>query len=69
MAECSKASGKEPMFVPISIHTMHENFGVSYEILDAPAYFTDYGFADRIDGIVEPHRLKRKVQTKPFENW
>ncbi|PQE06075.1 hscarg dehydrogenase protein [Rutstroemia sp. NJR-2017a BBW] len=69
VAEWSKASGKEAMFVPISIQTMHEKFGLPYELLDAPAYVAEFGYVGGIDGIIEPSQLARKVQTKSFEDW
>jgi NAD(P)-dependent dehydrogenase (short-subunit alcohol dehydrogenase family) len=69
VAEWSKASGKEAVFVPISTQTMHEKFGLPYELLDAPAYIAEFGYVGGIDGIIEPSQLARKVQTKSFEDW
>ncbi|MCJ1332598.1 hypothetical protein MMC10_009291 [Thelotrema lepadinum] len=69
VAEWSKASGKEAIFVPISIETMHEKFGLPYELLDAPAYLSEFGYTAGIDGILEPHQLAKKVHTQSFEDW
>ena len=69
VAEWSKASGKEAVFVHSDIRTMHERFGFPYEFLDALAYITEFGYVGGVDGIIEPAQLKKKVRTKPLEEW
>lgn len=67
--EWSKASGKDATFVPISVQTMHEKMKLPWELLDAPSYLTEFGYTAGIDGIIEPSQLKKKVETKSFEDW
>ncbi|KAL9093354.1 MAG: hypothetical protein Q9165_004095 [Trypethelium subeluteriae] len=67
--EWSKASGKDSVYVPITVQTMHEKLGVPWELLDAPQFLNDYGYKGGIEGVVEPSQLKKKVQTKSFQTW
>ncbi|KAK9349696.1 hypothetical protein V1523DRAFT_422113 [Lipomyces doorenjongii] len=48
---------------------MLRQFGVPLEILDAPAYMSEFGYNGDIDGIIEPFQLKSNAQTKSFKDW
>lgn len=64
----SKASGKEASLVTVSIDYMHEKFGLPMEILEAPAFIVESGYAGSM-AITEPHQLSVPVQTQSFEEW
>ncbi|KAE9370115.1 NAD(P)-binding protein [Stipitochalara longipes BDJ] len=65
----SKASGQEAdyLFVPPAI--MHQQFGISMELLDAPGFITEYGYMGGVDNFIEPSQLKTQVKTQSLENW
>lgn len=65
----SEASGKPIEYVEVSVETMHQKFGVSNEMLDGVAALKEYGYMGSSDGFIEPHQLKKKVETKSFETW
>ena len=66
--EWSEASGKEAIFVPTTTKEIHERAGVPWELLEGPDYATEFGYTSGIDGIVEPHQLKTKVEVKSYED-
>ncbi|KAE8450585.1 hypothetical protein EG329_005929 [Mollisiaceae sp. DMI_Dod_QoI] len=65
----SKASGKEADYVEVSVEFMHEKLGVPKEVLEAPGFISDFGYMGGVHGFIEPSQLKKKVQTKSFEDW
>ncbi len=65
----AKASGKEAAYVEVSAEIMHLKFGVPKEVLDAPAYFAEYGFMGGVEDFIEPGQLKKEVKTKSIETW
>lgn len=65
----SKASGKEAGYVGVTTEIMHQKFGVSKEVLDAPNFINEYGYMGGVDDFIEPSELKKKVATKSFEDW
>lgn len=64
----SKASGKEAFYVTVTTKDLHEKMGLPWELLDALDAVNEFGYYDGF-GLVEPHQLKKKVQTKSFEEW
>jgi hypothetical protein len=64
-----KASGKDAEHVFVTAEVMHQQFGISKEVLDAPGFISEYGYLGGVDNFIEPYQLKTKVQTKSFEEW
>jgi len=65
----SKASGQEAHHMHVPSTVMHEKFGLPKEVLDGIDAFLEYGYMGGIDGWIEPHQLKKKVQIKSFEEF
>ncbi|CZR62639.1 uncharacterized protein PAC_12536 [Phialocephala subalpina] len=65
----SRATGKEAAYVEVSADIMHQKFGISKEILEAPGFINEYGYMGGVDGFIEPFQLKKHVPTKSYEDW
>lgn len=65
----SSASEKEVSYLEVPLEVLHEKFGISKEMLDAPAFIAEYGYMGGVDGFIEPFQLKKKVHTKSFKDW
>jgi hypothetical protein len=65
----SKVVGKEATFAEVSIQVMHELSGIPIELLDGPAFVSEFGYMGGIEGAIEPAQLKAKVRTRSFEEW
>jgi hypothetical protein len=65
----SKASGKEVDYVEVSVDILHQKFGLSKEMLDGPAALKEFGYMGKTHGFIEPHQLKKQIDTKSFETW
>ena len=65
----SRVVGKEVGFVEVSIEVMHEQFGIPIEVLDGPAFISEFGYMGGVEGAIEPGHLKTDVRTTPFEDW
>lgn len=64
----SRATGKEAAYVFVTTKYLHEKMGLAYEHLDALDAIDEFGYNTGL-GLIEPHQLKNKVQTKSFEDW
>ncbi|XXG93889.1 hypothetical protein Hte_000138 [Hypoxylon texense] len=64
----SKATGKEASYVVVTTKFLHEKMGLPYELLDALDAVNEFGYNTGL-GLIEPHQLKNKPQTKSFEDW
>lgn len=65
----ARVVGKEAAFVEVSIEVMHERFGIPVEVLDGPAFISEFGYMGGVERVIEPPQLKAKVRTRPFEEW
>ena len=65
----SKTSGQDVEFVFIPAEIMHQKFGISMEILDAPRFISEYGYMGGVENFIEPPQLKTQVKTRSFEDW
>lgn len=65
----SSVTGKEARLVAVSIDFMHKQFGVPMELLDTPAYISEYGYTAGIESLVRPAQLKNPPATKSFAEW
>jgi hypothetical protein len=64
-----RVAGVDAAIVELTIEDMNKKFGIPLEVLSAPAYVDEFGYAGGVDGIIEPSGLTVKVQTKSFEDW
>ena len=64
-----KASGNEADYVFATADIMQQQFGISKEVLDAPGFISEYGYMGGVENFIEPSQLKKKVQTKSYEDW
>jgi len=55
--------------VEVSIEVMHEQFGIPIEVLDGPAFISEFGYMGGVEGAIEPGQLKTDVRTTSFEDW
>jgi hypothetical protein len=65
----SRVIGKEVGFVAVSADLMHRQFGIPVEVLDGPAFISEFGYMGGVEGAIEPRQLKMDVRTTPFEDW
>lgn len=65
----SRGTGKEAVYVEMSADIMHQQLGISKEVLEAPLFINEYGYMGGVDGFIEPFQLKKQVKTKSFEDW
>lgn len=65
----SKASGQEADYVFVPPAIMHQQFGISMEMLDAPGYISEYGYMGGVDNFIEPSQLKAPIKTRSLEDW
>jgi hypothetical protein len=66
---CQRVVGKETGFVEVSIEVMHRQFGIPIEVLNGPAFISEFGDMGGVEGAIEPGQLKADVRTTPFEDW
>lgn len=64
-----KASGMEADYVEVNADIMHKQFGVPTDLLEGPEALKEYGYMGGLDGYIEPFQLKKRIQTKSFEDW
>ncbi|OIW22862.1 NAD(P)-binding protein [Coniochaeta ligniaria NRRL 30616] len=62
-------TGKNISFVQTTAEALHAMTGIPLEILLGGAYLGEFDYCAGVEGIIEPHQLKNKVQTKSFEQW
>jgi NmrA-like family len=65
----SKASGQDADYMLVAPEILHQKFGISKEVLDAPGFISEYGYMGGVDNFIEPKQLKRQVKTQSFEDW
>lgn len=65
----SRVVGKEAVFVEVSIEVMHGQFEIPIEVLDWPAFISEFGYMGGVEGAIEPGQLKTDLRTTPFEDW
>lgn len=65
----SKVTGKEAVLSEVSVEFMHEQSGVPLEVLGGPAFIEEFGYMAGLSGVVEPKDLKKRVETKTFEEF
>lgn len=65
----SQATGKSVEIISISPHTMHEQFGIPWEVLETALFLPEYGYMGGIDRFIEPSQLKKPVETKAYTDW
>jgi hypothetical protein len=65
----SRVVGKEAGFLEVSTEVMHGQFGIPIEVLDGPAFISEFGYMGGVEGVIEPGQLKTDVRTTLFEDW
>lgn len=65
----SEVTGKNAAYVEVSVEAMHTKFGIPMEVLDGPAYISEFGYMGGVKNPIEPAQLKEKVQTRPLREW
>ncbi|KAG9785594.1 hypothetical protein KCU88_g2469, partial [Aureobasidium melanogenum] len=65
----SRVTGKKMVYVQTTVEALHEMTGLPREILLGGAYLGEFDYCAGVEGVIEPHQLKHKVQTKSFEEW
>ncbi|KAL2438855.1 hypothetical protein ABEF95_014501 [Exophiala dermatitidis] len=65
----TRVTGKTMVFAQSTVEQLHEMTGLPMEILLGGAYLGEFDYCAGVDGVIEPHQLKHKVQTKSFEEW
>lgn len=63
----SKVTGKQAVFVQMTMQEMHEQFGVPIEVLGGPAFIDEFDYCAGVEGVIEPAQLKSRVSVKSFE--
>lgn len=65
----SRATGKKGVFVPVTTQQLHEIGGL-WELLDAVDFLNEHdAYEMRLPGVLRPHELRNKVETKSLEQW
>ncbi|KAF9889379.1 hypothetical protein FE257_007489 [Aspergillus nanangensis] len=64
-----RVTGQEADLVEVTVQTMHDQFGVPWEVLDGPAFIQEFGYTAGIEGVITPDQLARRPQTESFEEW
>ncbi|KAB8070531.1 hypothetical protein BDV29DRAFT_32658 [Aspergillus leporis] len=65
----AKATGYEADLVEMKAEAMYDRFGIPWEVLEAPGFISEFGYAAGIEGVIHPSQLKVPVQTDSFEEW
>ncbi|KAJ5909148.1 hypothetical protein N7495_001830 [Penicillium taxi] len=65
----SKITGRKAKFVQVTLQAMYEMTHLPFEILNGPAYVSEFGYTAGVDGIIEPEQLKHKVVTPSYEEY
>jgi NAD(P)-dependent dehydrogenase (short-subunit alcohol dehydrogenase family) len=65
----SRLTGKKAKFVQMGIQAIHELTGISMEVLDGPAFVSEFGFMGGIDSYIEPNQLKNRIVTTSYEEF
>jgi putative NADH-flavin reductase len=65
----SQATGKSVEIMSISPATMHDQFGIPWEVLEAALFLPEYGYMGGIAQFIEPSQLKQPVETKAYTDW
>ena len=54
----SRVVGKEARFVEVSTEVMYKRFRIPIEVLDGPAFISEFGYMGGVEGAIEPGELK-----------
>ncbi|KAF7589494.1 hypothetical protein BBP40_004248 [Aspergillus hancockii] len=65
----ARTTGHEVELVEMEAEAMHDQFEIPWEVLDAPGFISEFGYAAGIEGVIHPSQLKVPVQTDSFEEW
>lgn len=65
----TRVTGKKIIFVQTTVEALHDMTGIPLEILLGGAYLGEFDYCAGVEGVIEPHQLRNKVQTKSFEQW
>jgi NmrA-like family len=60
---------REAAFVEVPLEVMHGRFGIPVEVLDGPAFISEFGYMAGVEGWIGPEGLKTKVEMRSFEDW
>ena len=59
----SRVVGKGAGFAVMSTEVMQKWFGIPIEVLDEPAFISDFGYMGGVEGEIEQGELKIDLQT------
>ena len=63
----SRVTKRPARHVQLSLDAMRDLTGLPLEVLDGPAFLDEYDYVAGVDGVIEPHQLKKAVKAKSFE--
>ncbi|KAL2809826.1 hypothetical protein BJX63DRAFT_445059 [Aspergillus granulosus] len=65
----AKATGKQAELVTVTAEYMHAEFGIPWEVLQAPLWIDEAGYMAGVDNWVGADDLKVKPSTKSYGEW
>ncbi|KAL3459221.1 hypothetical protein BJX64DRAFT_301519 [Aspergillus heterothallicus] len=65
----AKAAGKKAELVTVTAEYMHEQFGIPWEVLEAPLWIDELGYMAGIDNWIGGADLKVRPSTKGYAEW
>jgi hypothetical protein len=65
----AKATGKKAELATVTAEYMHEQFGIPWEVLQAPLWIDEVGYMGGIDKWIGAADLKVRPRTKTFGEW
>ena len=63
----TRVTGEKCEFLPVSLEAMHKQTGLPLELLESPAFISEFGYMYGVERVIEPADLRQKVQTRSFE--
>ncbi|EXJ89395.1 hypothetical protein A1O3_02462 [Capronia epimyces CBS 606.96] len=60
---------RDVALVYVPLEAMQERTGWPIEVLEGPAFISEFGYMHGVDNVIVPAQLKNKVVTKSFEEW
>lgn len=64
-----KVTGKDARIESMSMEEMHKRTGLPYEVLDGAGFLSEYHYMTGLEGFIEPHHLKTKVESQSYEDF
>ncbi|OOQ87158.1 putative hscarg dehydrogenase [Penicillium brasilianum] len=65
----SNALKKHVNLISMSMEEMNQKIGIPLEILQGPAFISEYGYCAGLENVFEPSQLKKRMQHPSFKDW